>query len=229
MGSDKESLFHQRKAKTESDAKRKQAYRQPYLKVLIVCEGEKTEPLYFQEMIDYYEVHTANVTVSGNCGSAPISVVDHGLTLFNAEKRKSPNNPFDRVYLVFDRDAHETYHDALNKINAQKPKDVFLAINSVPSFEYWLLLHFTLTTRPFFAKGRNNSSGREAFDVLKKCMPSYEKKSRGTFRALLEKLPDAIRNADSANAAAISNNTDNPSTQVHKLVELLKDLKSKRV
>ena len=45
MGS--EDLFKKRKAKRLSDYQRKKAYRQPYERILIVCEGEKTEPFYF--------------------------------------------------------------------------------------------------------------------------------------------------------------------------------------
>ena len=46
MGSD--DLFHKRKAKQTRDLKRKKDKRAPYDKVLIVCEGGKTEPNYFQ-------------------------------------------------------------------------------------------------------------------------------------------------------------------------------------
>ena len=59
MGSD--NLFHRRKAKKTSDLARRRAKRSAYQKILIVCEGEKTEPNYFNELIDYYELNTANV------------------------------------------------------------------------------------------------------------------------------------------------------------------------
>ena len=45
MGS--EDLFHKRKAKSAEQLERRKAKRSPYEKVLIVCEGEKTEPNYF--------------------------------------------------------------------------------------------------------------------------------------------------------------------------------------
>ena len=45
MGS--EDLFHKRKAKAADSLKRRKAKRSSYDKVLIVCEGEKTEPNYF--------------------------------------------------------------------------------------------------------------------------------------------------------------------------------------
>ena len=110
MGS--ENLFHRRKQKATETASRRKANRKPYDKVLIVCEGSKTEPLYFQELIDHYEIHTANVKISGSCGSDPLSVAEHGIQLYE-EELCSQSEPFDRVYCVFDRDAHPTYQHAL--------------------------------------------------------------------------------------------------------------------
>jgi hypothetical protein len=47
MGSD--NLFHKRKARQIESLRRKKARRASYETVLIVCEGEKTEPNYFKE------------------------------------------------------------------------------------------------------------------------------------------------------------------------------------
>ena len=59
MGTD--NLHHKRKAKQVSRLQRQNAKRKPYDKVLIVCEGEKTEPNYFNELKDHYEINTAKV------------------------------------------------------------------------------------------------------------------------------------------------------------------------
>ncbi|VAW46556.1 hypothetical protein MNBD_GAMMA03-583 [hydrothermal vent metagenome] len=59
MGTD--NLHHKRKAKSISNLERKKAKRAPYDRVLIVCEGEKTEPYYFSELIDYYRLNSANI------------------------------------------------------------------------------------------------------------------------------------------------------------------------
>lgn len=47
MGTD--DLFHKRRAKKAKDLRRRKARRDPYDKVLIVCEGSKTEPYYFTD------------------------------------------------------------------------------------------------------------------------------------------------------------------------------------
>ncbi len=83
MGSD--GIFHQRKAKQAKDLKRKQAKHAPYDKVLIVCEGEKTEPNYFRELRDFYRLNSANIAISGDCGSAPINIVERAKQLYREE------------------------------------------------------------------------------------------------------------------------------------------------
>ena len=64
MGTD--NLHHKRKAKRNRELKRNRAKRAPYERVLIVCEGEKTEPLYFKDLVSYYRLNTANVEICGN-------------------------------------------------------------------------------------------------------------------------------------------------------------------
>lgn len=224
MGSD--NLFHKRKARTADNLARKEAQRQECPKILIVCEGEKTEPHYFNEVVDHYELPTANVSISGQCGSAPRSVVDHGLTLFAQEKKTFPKNPFDRVYFVFDCDQHETYDEAMRTIREreQKQKDTFFAITSVPSFEFWLLLHFEYTTTPFKATGKT-SSGNAVLKALKVHMPKYEKGNQNTFAELLPRLATAKANAKKVNTYAKDHKTDNPTTLVHVLLEFMQNMK----
>lgn len=50
MGTD--NLFHRLKTKQIKELSRKNAKRDPYDKVLIVCEGKKTEPHYFNDLND---------------------------------------------------------------------------------------------------------------------------------------------------------------------------------
>lgn len=224
MGTD--NLHHKRKAKLQEDVSRRKASRAPYDKVLIVCEGEKTEPLYFTEIKDHYKINSANIHITGECGSNPVSVVDHALQLYQAEKDKGDS--FDRVYCVFDQDSYNlppnTYQQALNKIAGAKPKNTFFAIPSVPCFEYWLLLHFEYTTAPFSAIG-GVSIGTAVLRKLKEYWPEYEKALKGTFESRLSELDFAIANATRSLKETQKNHTDNPSTYVHELVSYLKGIK----
>ena len=109
MGTD--DLFHKRKAKRASELARRKARREPYAKVLVVCEGEKTEPNYFNGLKDHYGLNSANVEVCGECGSDPLSIYRYARQLYREEK--DADDPFDRVYCVFDKDTHGTYQQAL--------------------------------------------------------------------------------------------------------------------
>lgn len=225
MGTD--NLFHKRKAKAAIDTRRRKSIRESYDKVLIVCEGQKTEPLYFSELIDHYEIHSANVRISGECGSDPVSVVEYGLQLYQDEQTAN-SGPFDRVYCVFDRDAHANYKQALDKIANHSPKNTFMATPSVPCFEYWLLLHFEYTTAPYMSAG-GISAGNAALKQLQIYWPSYDKANTGTLAHTLQikndELGYAKANAKRALAEAKAHHTDNPSTHVHELVEYLQNIK----
>lgn len=78
MGTD--NLFHkQRKPKSAKQLRRGQPKRAAYEKILIVCEGEKTEPHYFMGARNYYGLSTVNVEVRGDSGADPSSVECIGL------------------------------------------------------------------------------------------------------------------------------------------------------
>lgn len=88
---------------------------------LSYAREKKTEPQYFQELVDHYEIHSANVKISGECGSDPLSVVTHGLDLYQNEK-DADSGAFDRVFCVFDRDAHPNYQAAVQKVQGKNSK-----------------------------------------------------------------------------------------------------------
>lgn len=221
MGTD--NFFHKRKAKSSKDLKRRTARREAYKKILIVCEGEKTEPNYFEDAREHYRLNTVNVEVRGDCGSDPMSIVNFAKQRFREEK--DAGDPFEQVYCVFDKDGHSTYAQALSSIASSTPRGVYFAINSVPCFEYWLLLHFVYTTRPYTALP-GNSSGNQVLTELKNFIPDYEKGSRKIFSSLIAQLEQAKRFAERSLQESHRNQTDNPSTHVHKLVQVLQDLKS---
>ncbi len=216
MGTD--NLFHKRKARTARQLSRRKARRAPYAKVLIVCEGEKTEPHYFSGLKDHYELNSANVEICGDCGSDPVGIVNYGKQRYREER--DVGDAFDKVYCVFDKDAHTNYQRAIDLIRGATPKDTFVAINSVPCFEYWLLLHFDYTTQPFSGQ-LGKSACAQVIDALKNFIPDYAKGDGDIFPRLVDQLPFAIDNAERALRAATANDTDNPTTRVHELVRFL--------
>jgi hypothetical protein len=221
MGS--EDLHHKRKAKATRDLKRRASRRSSYDKVLIVCEGEKTEPNYFIELVNYYKLNSANVEIDGSCGSSPKSVLRRAEKLAKTEQDKGDG--YDRIYCVFDKDSHETYEETKAKIALKKPAGLFFHIVSIPCFEYWLLLHFQYTTKPFSASG-NSSISNEVLKELKRVMPEYSKGDEKVFCALLQQLEFAKQNALRATIEVENNFTDNPSTHIHELVDYLQNLQN---
>lgn len=220
MGTD--DLFHKRKARNAKQLSRRKARREPYAKVLIVCEGEKTEPHYFLGLKDYYKLNSANVEICGDCGSDPVSIVNYGKQRYREER--DAGDPFDKVYCVFDKDSHTNYERAMDQIRRLTPKDTYEAINSLPCFEYWLLLHFTYTTQPFSGLP-GKSACAHVIDELRNFMPEYAKGDKGIFARLVDQLPFAIGNADRALQSAAANDTDNPTTRAHELVQFLQNIK----
>ena len=217
MGS--EDLFHKRKARHTQAMERKKAKRAPYDRVLIVCEGEKSEPHYLTELRDYYGLNTANIEVDGDCGSSPMSVFNHAKQRYEDLLHKGDN--YDRVYCVIDKDKHPDYQQALEAIANANPKGCFYAINSVPCFEYWVLLHFIYTTQPFHAT-ETKSICDCVCETLRACyLPTYSKGGKGLFAQLLPQLEFAKANASRSLKEAERNHTDNPSTQMYELVVYL--------
>jgi len=220
MGSD--DLFHKRKAKRAEDLTRRKAKRSPYSKVLIVCEGEKTEPFYFEDLKLHYKLNSANIEITGDCGSAPVSIFEHANQRYQEEK--VAGDSFDKVFCVFDKDQHDSYEETLIKINNVVPRDTFVAINSIPCFEYWLILHFHYTARPY-QHLPGNSAAKQLLSELGRFMPDYEKGQKDVFSILINNLEQAKAHAKRALTAAQQSHTDNPSTRVHNLVEFLQNIK----
>lgn len=220
MGTD--DLFHKRKFRLAESHRREKAKRAPYERVLIVCEGMKTEPHYFRGLRLALGLHPANVVIEDRkSGLDPKSLVAFAIETFKKDK------DFDHVFCVFDKDKHVSYTAALEKIRATRLGGgaTLHAITSVPCFEIWLLLHFTYTTRPFSTAG-SDSNCALVIDALdrKGRIRGYEKGSRDIFNVLSDKLETAIRNAEKLENFHKTSRTDNPSTKVHELVQYLKSL-----
>lgn len=191
-------------------------------RILIVTEGGETEPNYLKALIRGVRLNPTNVVVDGECGTDPMSVFRHARDRYKAEMRQGEK--FDRVYCVFDRDGHTNYRGALDAINRAVPEGVYHAINSVPCFEYWVLLHFTDSTRPYQAPG-GQSSCELVVKEIKKLSLKYEKGMPGLYQLLEGKTEVAILNSKKSLIHAEAADTDNPTTQMHLLVEFLYTLK----
>ena len=220
MGTD--DLFRKRKARNTSSLKRQREMRESYDKVLVVCEGEKTEPYYITALRDHFGLAQANIQIDPKSDSSPTSVVAYAKTLIADNK----TDPFDHVYCVIDRDSHADFQKALDQVSGFRSKETTLhVIVSNPCFEYWILLHFVYTTKAFGASG--DSPCQELISSeLKKYIPGYEKGDPSIMTNLVNnQLGTALANAERSYDEAVRNGIDNPKTEMHILVEYLKNLK----
>lgn len=223
--------FHQRrKAAKLADLARQQAKLEPYDKVLIVCEGTKTEPSYLNEIKDELKLSTANVSIAPSPGSDPLSVVEHAETLVKQQARQKHSDNYDRVFCVFDKDEHEQhrnrYSKALNKISQINIKGVtFSAITSNPCFEVWPVLHFELRTALFLPTSKRTAA-QEVVRHLSQYLQGYEKGRQGLYSQIKGQTKQAITFAKRLEKENQRSGSDNPSTQMHDLVEYLYELKS---
>ena len=218
MGSD--NLYHKRRAQASKPARRK-GTRPPHDRVLIVCEGKKTEPNYFEELKAHYRLNSADIEIVGTDGASPENILKLAKRKYHAAKRS--DNLYDRVYCVFDQDLWPCYGQVLEDILSATPKGTFFAANSAPCFEYWLLLHFEHTSRPYHQLSGKSPADQVVVD-LKRYMPDYNKAARNLFNELAEQLEQAKSHAEIVWKDAGQTGTANPITAVHLLVEYLQTL-----
>jgi len=217
------------KAKTQQDLKRRAARRDALDRVLIVTEGSKTEPDYFRRLIADLGLHTAQVCIVGDGGSAPISVVEDGLKILG----KAPE--FQQVYFVFDRDDHDCYNRALDRIRGLGQKRAYkgikvVAATSVPCFEIWFLMHVSTSRKPYETAETGGSPGAALLSELKKIslFSCYEKGTCAEFEAIAPYREKARSRAASfleqAHDEGAREFHENPSTRAHLVVTALETL-----
>lgn len=211
-----------RRARTFLEHRVARENREPYDRILIVCEGAKTEPNYLEDIRRELRLATANIEVCRGEGRSPGTIVKYALERFDED------DEFDRVYCVFDRDEHADYEASvercrqLRKMNKNAKHCLFTAITSNPCFEYWLILHFEDTSRPFVRKGKK-SPGDCAVSHLKKYIAKYDKGERGIHGLVRNHQATAIARAKRVNQL----NLENPHTKMNELVSALEELKQK--
>ena len=216
------------KERQQKQLERKQARRASYDRILVVSEGSKTEPNYFREIRAAYRLHTANVEVRpSELGTAPIQVVQYAKALFEDGNRHNniQRRAFEKVYAVFDRDDHESYHEALTLAasldgklrNDAKQAVTFQAIASVPSFELWLLLHFEDIQAPLHRD--------EVMRRLKLHITSYDKGMSNAFTITSKHLAIATQRADGLATRFNARTDPEPFTAIVELVRLLTTLR----
>lgn len=228
MGTD--NLFHKRRERRARELMRIQKIRAAHDVILILCEGTKTEPNYFKGLRSHLRLNKESIVIPERFkGNDPLSLVYTAEEEFIKELKGDPEKQgYDHVFVVFDKDSHTTYNDALQKIHglSKRYKDKFKAIVSIPCFEFWLFLHFEDATRPYAASG-NDSICDNVMRDLKVHVPDYDKGSRTVFEMTYPAVEQAVSRAQLLERRHEGVGTDNPSTKIHHLVLYLQNFKAK--
>jgi hypothetical protein len=184
--------------------------------ILAVVEGKGTEPIYLKGLRDELQLSAARVVVLHASVTDPMNMVKEAARIRDEQaelSKRAITVPFDEVWVVFDSEAqnHPRQEQIRPAVELATHKGIETVI-SVPSFEFWLLLHYTYTTASF-------ADGEAVSAALRKFIPDYEKTNL-PMKDLLSKIADAVKHAHRCNDHWKQCGGDrNPSTQVERLVE----------
>jgi len=134
----KSKIEQLKKQKREAKAakKRKVATRDKIVRFLVVCEGERTEPNYFKELVKnkYSEVRAEEIVGEGRSTCALVKKTAEIRERLEQQRQLK----FDRVWVVFDKDDFNDFNEAI----ALAERKGYGAAWSNEAFELWYLLHF---------------------------------------------------------------------------------------
>ncbi|MCW3097831.1 MAG: hypothetical protein JWL77_3449 [Chthonomonadaceae bacterium] len=172
--------------------------------ILIICEGERTEPEYFLQF-------KVTKDVSGLAMNT-LSLVKETIAI----RRSKGGTNFEQVWCVFDLDSFskQNFDDAIRLAQQNNIKTAY----SNESFELWYVLHFDYlqaqVDRKQYMTILDSRLGRK-----------YRKKDMAMYDLLLTRQPQAIANAQRLlevhHQQHLSHSEKKPSTTVHELVQEL--------
>lgn len=153
---------------------------------LILCEGE-TEENYFKGLITQEKYRrkfqSINVNIYKPKDHSPAGMVRKAMDMIKEAKRDK--NPYNFVWVIFDKDGHVKIPEAFELARVSKP--VIKIAFTIPCFEFFVLLHFVKTTKPF------KKCDSVISQIKKKWIPDYEKASN-IFEVLLPYKETGIKN-----------------------------------
>lgn len=193
------------RATTATYLQRPVATRTELPRFLIVCEGKKTEPNYFEALSSDLRL-SVHIVIKG-LGDNTDSLVERTIALMQA-------NDYAQTWCVFDRDSFPAGHFncAIQLAASHRIKVAY----SNEAFELWYVLHFEYL-----------QSGISRADYIRKLHAylgkRYQKNSATIYRDLVERQAVAIKHATTLLSTydPPDPEQDNPSTAVHLLVQTL--------
>ncbi|MDR1896527.1 MAG: RloB family protein [Prevotellaceae bacterium] len=179
-------------------------------RILIVCEGEKTEPNYFRKFPANPEIYDS-IDVHGT-GYNTVSLITEAIRIKNFALQK--REPYIETWCVFDRDdfSVESFENAIKLAKKNQIKCAY----SIEAFEIWYMLHFN-----YYDSALSRGQYKEKLsELLKK---PYLKNNEEMFSLLENRQNRAMQNAQKLyyKQYLLPLKEQNPVTTVFYLVERL--------
>lgn len=184
--------------------------------ILVLCEDSKSGKEYLEQAAAYFRANLVVEIAHPDC-THPSGIVESAI---------EQQNKYDEVYCAIDRDSHLCFDRALQMAAAHKKITI---IKSYPCFEFWILIHFLNTTKPYEKKGKLSPGACVVRDIRKKTpLAEYDKGKKNSYFKDLIGAPfqTARNNSPKILRQAIQNGDLNPSTEVHLLIDRFEALSS---
>ena len=191
-------------------------------RVLILCEAARTEPSYFNALARDLDLPNVSVRTPKKGQRGP------GAMMTAVQYERERDSDLDEIWCVLDHDERdaeiEGFRSWLGRQSSEKARPARIrAAISIPCFEYWLLLHFEFTNRPFHGMPGGLSACEQVIRELETHLEGYRKADAGTYercRALLPVAMDHAKRGEQSEGAS--------STNVWELIERLQKLEEIR-
>lgn len=172
-------------------------------KILIICEGEKSEPNYLEWLKFEWRVQ-AEIEIIGKCGD-PLHVVERAVK--EKQNRRGIEKP-DLIFAVFDKDDFPMARIE-NAYKIAKKHSINIVFSN-ESFELWYLLHFDYIEA---ALDRNSVCDKIGARIGRK----YDKNDDKIFTEISKMICKAVKNAFKLERLN-GTSRENPYTSMHRLI-----------
>ena len=186
--------------------------RTPRYVVRVLTEGRRTEPDYFI----LWRRRNARVHLDlADSGMTPDALVGRAKEHQRGQPRRRADRDFDEIWCVFDTDEHENLAQA---VEDARQSGIDVAVSN-PCFELWLVLHAEERTAPIDRHAVQHRSTELGLSDGKNIAAT----ARNTLVEAFETAKDRARALDQRHAGNDSPPRSNPSTDVWRLVDHLRD------
>lgn len=214
----------------DRERSRRQGNRPKRRNILIVCEGEKTEPNYFEAFRKRLVGGEGDRIIVKGAGVNTLNLIETAQKIID-ERRRSDNPPFYDVWIVFDKDDFPDQHFD-ETVRAIQTEDAKFKAGHSPhwhsawsneAFELWYLLHFQEMLGGPIGREQLCRLLSEKFHNDLGLAQGYRKNDPQLFSLLETRMPQALLRAKRAFQSCANKppHACNPATCVFQLVKQL--------